>query len=64
MPVPRGLPSAPDSFILVEISADAKEHAAWQRPIRTYFRLGSGGWKLVGLERMPDAASTAPNRER
>ena len=51
---PAGLPTAGDSFILVEISADSKEHAAWRRPVRTYFRLDADGWKLVGLERMPD----------
>jgi hypothetical protein len=51
---PPGLPTAADSFILVELSADSKEHEAWRRPIRTYFRLDADGWKLVGLERMPD----------
>jgi hypothetical protein len=51
---PRDLPSATGSFILVEISADSKEYEAWRRPVRTYFRLDAGGWKLVGLERMPD----------
>jgi hypothetical protein len=51
---PPGLPAAADSFILVELSADSKEHEAWRRPIRTYFRLAADGWKLVGLERMPD----------
>jgi hypothetical protein len=51
---PRGLPAAPNSFILVEMSADSKEHEAWRRPIRTYFRLEADGWKLVGLERMTD----------
>src|SRR5205823_1185862 len=49
---PRELP--PDgSFLLVEMSADSKEHPAWSRPIRTYFRRGASGWTLVGLERMP-----------
>ena len=51
---PAGLPTAPDSYILVEISADSKEHEAWRRPVRAYFRREAGGWKLVGLERMPD----------
>ena len=51
---PAGLPTAADSFILVELSADSKEHEAWRLPIRTYFRLDADGWKLVGLERMPD----------
>jgi hypothetical protein len=51
---PSGLPTAADSFIMVELSADSKEHAAWRLPIRTYFRLDADGWKLVGLERLPD----------
>jgi hypothetical protein len=56
---PVGLPTAADSFILVELSADSREHAAWRRPIRTYFRLDADGWKLVGLERMPDRPAEA-----
>ena len=56
---PAGLPTAADSFILVELSADSKEHEAWQQPIRTYFRLDADGWKLVGLERMPDRPAPA-----
>jgi hypothetical protein len=55
---PSGLPTTADSFVMVEISADSAEHEVWRRPIRTYFRLGADGWKLVGLERMPGAAST------
>jgi len=55
---PSGLPTTADSFIMVEISADSAEHEAWRRPIRTYFRLGAGGWTVVGLERMPVGAST------
>jgi hypothetical protein len=54
MDAPRALPAAPGSFILVEISADSREHAAWQRPIRTYFRRQGDTWTLVGLERAPD----------
>ena len=40
--------------IRVDISASSKEHEAWRKPIRTYFRRNSGGWQLVGLERIPD----------
>jgi hypothetical protein len=60
---PAGLPSAAGSYVLVEISADSKEHQAWQRPIRTYFRRDADGWTLVGLERMPDGPS-APDAQR
>ena len=51
---PGNLPTAAGTYVLVEISADSKEHQAWQRPIRTYFRADAGDWTLVGLERMPD----------
>ena len=60
----RGLPAATGSFILVEISADSKEHEAWRRPVRTYFRLDADGWKLVGLERMPDRPADAGAHQR
>jgi hypothetical protein len=51
---PNGLPSASGSHIMVEISADTKDYPTWRRPIRTYFRREADGWKLVGLERLPD----------
>jgi hypothetical protein len=60
---PRDLPTAANSFILVEISADSKEHEAWRQPIRTYFRRDAEGRKLVGLERMP-ASPAAPDVRR
>jgi hypothetical protein len=59
MPAPAALPTAAGSYILVELSADGKEHDAWRRPIRTYFRLESAGWKLVGLERIPQGPAKA-----
>ena len=59
---PRGLPAGTGSFILVEISADSKAYAAWQRPVRTYFRRQGDEWTLVGLERTPDGpADLAPH---
>jgi hypothetical protein len=51
---PAGLPTATGSYVMVDISADSKEHQAWRRPIKAYFRLDTKGWTLVGLERMPD----------
>ncbi len=52
---PSGLPSAQGSFVRVDISADSEGHPTWKKPIRTYFRRVADGWKLVGLERLPDA---------
>jgi hypothetical protein len=51
---PAGLPTAAGRFVQVDISASSRRHASWQRPIRTHFRRDPSGWKLVGLERMPD----------
>jgi len=51
---PRGLPDAPGSFIGVDISASSEAHPEWRRPVRTYFRRDGGGWRLVGLERLPE----------
>jgi hypothetical protein len=64
VPPPRDLPTAIGSFIEVDIAAESADHPAWQQPVRTHFRRDAGGWKLVGLERLPDrttgAAPAAP----
>jgi hypothetical protein len=52
---PRGLPTAPDSYIAVDLSIAIDAYPAWRRPVRTWFRRDGGGWTLVGLERLPDA---------
>jgi hypothetical protein len=54
---PPGLPTAPGSFIAVDISVDSAAYPIWRRPVRTYFRRDGSGWKLVGLERLPDGVS-------
>jgi hypothetical protein len=59
---PVALPTAPNSFIMIELSANSNEHEAWARPIRTYFHRDADGWKLVGLERTPDALAHVPVR--
>jgi hypothetical protein len=56
LPPPRDLPDQPGGYIEVDIAADSAAHPAWQQPVRTYFKRTAGGWKLVGLERLPDAA--------
>ena len=53
MEAPAGLPTTPGSFVAVNISIESAGHPSWERPIRTYFRRGSDGWTLVGLERLP-----------
>jgi hypothetical protein len=59
---PAGLPSAADSFVGADISADSKEHPAWTKPVRVYFRRSGTAWQLVGLERLPDTAAKEPAR--
>jgi hypothetical protein len=54
---PAGLPSAPGSFVAVDIAIDSEGHPTWRRPIRTYFRRGATGWTLVGLERLPESSA-------
>jgi predicted small lipoprotein YifL len=51
---PQSLPSQPGSFVAVDISADSDGHPTWRRPVRASFRRESAGWKLVGLERLPE----------
>ena len=52
---PSGLPAAPGAYVRVDLSADHPNHPSWKEPVRAYFVRQSTGWKLVGLERMPDS---------
>ena len=64
---PRDLPTAANSFVQVDISAESAEHASWREPIQTHFRRMASGWKLVGLTRLPaapSAQSTSDGRAR
>jgi len=45
-------------YIAVDVSADAPKYPAWQVPARIVFRRTGGGWKLVGLERLPEKVAT------
>jgi hypothetical protein len=51
---PGGLPTAPGSFILAEVRASDGPDVSWKNPVRVYFRRLDQGWKLVGVERMPE----------
>jgi hypothetical protein len=57
MSASRDLPSALGSFVEIDIAAESADHPTWQQPVRTHFRRDAGGWKLVGLERLPGQAS-------
>jgi len=62
LPVPSGLPRSIGAYVEVDVSADSKEHPVWRQPVRTFFRREASGWKLVGLERMPETAEGGRNR--
>jgi hypothetical protein len=57
---PRELPTEVGTFVAIDISADSPAPPAWRKPVRTYFRRDGGGWKLVGLERMPETIANGP----
>ena len=52
VPVPPEL-SNDAEFIAADVEAIHPEHPAWQPPVRVYFRRLQNGWKLVGVERLP-----------
>lgn len=54
MPAPAGFSDAPGTFLKIAISATSGANQSWAQPVHAYFkRLPTGGWKLVGLERLP-----------
>ncbi len=53
------MPTATGAFIEVDITADSPTYPSWQRPVRTFFRRTVDGWKLVGLERLPEGVAGA-----
>ncbi len=56
---PAELPKTAGAFVKVSIAAVDAPHAAWTKPVDVYFRATSGGWQLVGVERVPEGP--APN---
>ena len=52
---PAGLPRGEGAFVKVSIGAVGGSHPTWAAPVEAYFRLGPGGWQLVGFEQMPEA---------
>ena len=59
MAPPRDVPTATGSFVEIDISAESAGHPSWRQPVRTFFRRTATGWKLVGLERLPDQSGSA-----
>jgi len=51
-PAPAALPSERGAYVKVEIRAVQPPNPSWGAPVTAYFKR-TGGWTLVGLERMP-----------
>jgi hypothetical protein len=51
---PAGLPAGNGEFIKIEVTAIDPPNSSWTVPVQVYFRRIPGGWKLVGLQRIPD----------
>ncbi len=60
---PVDLPQVEGAFIKVSVSAVDGPHASWETPVDVYFRRADGQWRLVGVERLPDAAPAAAVQE-
>ncbi len=54
IPPPAGLPTGDGGFIRIEVAAIDPPNSSWTIPVQVYFRRLPTGWKLVGLQRMPD----------
>jgi hypothetical protein len=51
---PAGLPAGTGEYIKVEVVAVGSPNGAWRIPVQVFFRRVPQGWKLVGLQRLPD----------
>jgi hypothetical protein len=60
---PTGLPTAAGRFIEVDLAVEAEGRPTWKQPLRTWFRREGATWKLVGLERLPEAPAKAPSEK-
>ncbi len=52
---PADLPTADGGYIKVAVSAIDSPNPAWAKPVDVYFRRTGGSWKLVGIDRLPEA---------
>ncbi|MEW6363366.1 MAG: hypothetical protein AB1714_01865 [Acidobacteriota bacterium] len=51
---PVELSAEPGVFVKIEICAVHPRYTWWQSPAAAYFRSTTGGWQLVGFERIPE----------
>jgi hypothetical protein len=59
MSSPQSLPTAGGAFVKVSIRAIDPPHPSWNAPVDIYFRRSGNEWRLVGVERLPDATAPA-----
>jgi hypothetical protein len=50
---PPGMPQTGAAYVLAEVRAVDPPYASWTKPVRVTFLRTAAGWKLVGLDRMP-----------
>jgi hypothetical protein len=50
---PSGLTAKTGEYVAVDLRAVGGANESWSKPVRISFLRLAGGWKLVGLERMP-----------
>ena len=53
---PAALPSTNGAFVRVAIRAVDGAHSSWTVPVQAFFTRNGQGWKLVGFDRLPEAA--------
>ena len=56
---PDRLPDALGTFVRIDLAAEGAVQPSWADPVRIFFRRTGDGWKLVGLERQPQAVANA-----
>lgn len=56
------LPAA--EYVKIEIVATGAVPEPWTQPVTAYFKRASGGWSLVGFERMPETVTVPKPRNR
>jgi hypothetical protein len=53
---PSGLPHSDGAYVVADVRAEGTPYESWAKPVRVTFHRMNGGWKLVGLDRMPSEA--------
>jgi hypothetical protein len=60
---PRELSAELNTFVQIDIAVEGSAEPTWAEPVRTFFRRTRDGWKLVGLERLPEKTVASPDGE-